>query len=80
MELLAIRFSLGVPPGAIKITEAEHRKMAEQILSQLQAAGVTTQDADVGKILEEVRHHPMEIQRAFEEMKAGFEETKKAAN
>jgi len=79
VEQLAIRFSLGVIPGAIKITEDEYRKMADQILSQLRTAGVTIHDADIRKIVEEVRHHPAEIKKAFEEMKGEFEQAKKAA-
>jgi len=79
VEQLAIRFSLGVLPGAIKITEDEYRRMADQIVSQLKAAGVTIHDADIRKIVDEVRRHPAEIRKAFEEMKGEFEEAKKAA-
>lgn len=78
VEQLAIRFSLGVIPGAIKITEDEYRKMADEILTQLKAAGVTIHDADIRKIVEEVRRHPAEIRKAFEEMKQEFQEAKAA--
>src|SRR5262249_52971816 len=40
VEQLVVRFALSLVPGAIKITEEEYRKMAEQIINQLRTAGV----------------------------------------
>lgn len=38
---------LGVVPIAIKITEAEYRKMADEIITQLRSAGVAIHDNDI---------------------------------
>ena len=80
IEQLAVRFTISLVPGAIKITEEEYHKLAEQIVSQLRTAGVSIQDADVRKILEEVRQHPAEVKQAFDLMREAFKETKPATH
>lgn len=65
LEQLLIRFTTGVAPQAIKITANEYQKMAKEIISQLQTAGVTLQDADLKKITEEVRNNPQLVKDAF---------------
>jgi hypothetical protein len=73
VEQLAIRLITGVVPQAIKITESEYRKMADEIIRQLQTAGVALQDGDMRKIVQEVQDHPDEVRKAFDLMKNAFE-------
>lgn len=79
VEQLVVRLTIGVVPQAIKITEDQYRKMAEQIINQLKAAGVTLQDGDLRKIVEEVRQHPDTVKQAFDLMKDAFQSTQAAA-
>jgi hypothetical protein len=72
VEQLCIRFILGVAPEAIKITESEYQKMADEILTQLRKAGVAIQDGDIRKIVSEVQQHPDELKKAFELMRDAF--------
>jgi hypothetical protein len=72
VEQLVIRLTIGVVPQAMKITEGEYRKMADEIVRQLQTAGVAIQDGDVRKIMEEVQQHPDEVKQAFDLMKDAF--------
>jgi hypothetical protein len=74
VEQLAIRLTIGVVPQAIKITEGEYRKMADEIMNQLRKAGVTIQDADMRKIVEEVQKNPGEIKQAFDMMRDAFQQ------
>jgi hypothetical protein len=78
LEQLTVRFTLSFVPGAIKITEDEYRKLADQIIARLRTAGVIIQDADVRKIIEEVRQHPAEIKQAFDMMRDAFEQNSAA--
>jgi hypothetical protein len=73
VEQLAIRLITGVVPKAIQITETEYRKMADEIIKQLQTTGVALQDGDLRKIVEEVQQHPDEVRQAFDLMKDAFE-------
>ena len=73
VEQLFIRLFTGVVPKAIQITETEYRKMADEIMKQLQTAGVMLQDADMRKIVQEVQAHPEEVKRAFDLMKDVFQ-------
>jgi hypothetical protein len=70
---LAKRLLLGVVPEAIKLTEDEYRKMADQIIGQLRNAGVAIQEGDIRKIVEEVRQHPDTVKQAFDLMRDAFE-------
>jgi hypothetical protein len=72
VEQLVIRLTIGVVPQAMKITEGEYHKMADEIVRQLQTAGVAIQDGDVRKIVEEVQQHPDEVKQAFDLMKDAF--------
>jgi len=74
VEQLLIRLTTGVVPKAIKITETEYRKMAEDIIKQLRTAGVSIQDGDIRKIVKEVQDHPDEVKKAFDLMKDAFEQ------
>jgi hypothetical protein len=74
VEQLAIRLTIGVVPQAIKITEAEYRKMADEIIGQLRKAGVTIQDADMRKIVEEVQKNPGEVKQALDMMRDAFQQ------
>lgn len=73
LEQLVIRFSLGVAPGAIKLTEQEYSKMATQIITQMRTAGVILHDADVRKILDEVQRHPREVREALDLLRSAFQ-------
>jgi hypothetical protein len=74
VEQLAVRFTISIVPGAVKITETEYRKLADQIISQLRTAGVMMQDVDARRIIEEVRQHPAEVKQAFDLMRDAFKE------
>jgi hypothetical protein len=74
LEQLLVRLTIGVVPQAIKITEAEYRKMADQIITQLRSAGVTIQDSDITKMVEEVRQHPDIVKQALDLMRDAFEQ------
>lgn len=73
MAQLAKRLLLGVVPEAIKLTEDEYRKMADQIIGQLRNTGVAIQEGDIRKIVEEVRQHPDTVKQAFDLMRDAFE-------
>jgi hypothetical protein len=66
LEQLCVRFCISLVPGAINITEAQYRKLADQIIGQLRTAGVAIQDGDVRKIIAEVQKYPSEVKRAFD--------------
>ncbi len=80
VEQLVVRFAVSLVPGAIKITEQEYRKLAEQIISQLKTAGVMIHDGEARKIIEEVRHNPAKVKQAFDLMRDDFERTKAATH
>lgn len=73
LEQLVIRVSTGVIPNAIKITEENYRKMADQILLRLSTTGVHLTERDVRRIYEEVQRHPAEVRKIFQEMKEAFD-------
>ncbi|MFM0277693.1 hypothetical protein P0D75_06685 [Paraburkholderia sediminicola] len=72
VEQLCVRFALSVSPEAFKLTEAEYRRTAAQIIEKLKGAGVNISDQDIKKIVDEVRGHPNEIRKAYDLMKASF--------
>jgi len=74
LEQLAVRLLLGVVPKAIKITEAEYRKMADEIIAQLRTAGVAIHDNDLQAIVKEIQSHPIEVKKALDMMQDAFEE------
>jgi hypothetical protein len=74
LEQLFVRLTLGVVPKAIKITEAEYRKMADEIIAQLRSAGVAIHDGDIHAIVKEVQQHPVEVKKALDMMHDAFEE------
>jgi hypothetical protein len=75
VEQLVVRFAVSLIPGAIRITEDEYRRMAQQIISQLRTAGVLIQDGEARKIIEEVRQHPAKVKQAFDVLKRDFEQS-----
>jgi len=75
VEQLAIRFTLGVAPGAIKITADDYKKVSKEIIDQVGAAGVALRDGDVQKITEEVRQNPQLIKDALKLLQDSFQNT-----
>lgn len=73
VEQLAIRFTLGVVPGALQLTAHDYQKMAQEIIAKAREAGVILKDVDAEHILEEVRRHPQEVKQAFETLRSAFE-------
>jgi hypothetical protein len=76
LEQLFFRFFLNVAPEALKLTSEEYHKMAQEIIAKAREAGVTLNEGDVQKIIEEARQHPQEIKQAYEMLKKAFEEIK----
>jgi hypothetical protein len=76
LEQIVIRFLLNVGPEAFKLTANEYQKMAEEIIKKAREAGITLQQGDVKKIIEEARQHPQEIKQAYDMLKHAFEEMK----
>jgi hypothetical protein len=77
VEQLAVRFSLSVLPEAFRLTGDEYRRLANEIIAKLRAAGVFLQEGDIRKIIDEVQHHPTEIKRAYEMLKEAFGQSTK---
>jgi hypothetical protein len=73
IEQLSVRFTLSVLPEAFTVTGTEYRKISGQIISKLREAGIVIHEADVKRMIEEVRLHPQEIKKAYQMLKEAFE-------
>jgi hypothetical protein len=65
VEQIVVRFSLSVVPGAFKLTAEEYKKLADEIIKKMRENGISIDNADVQKIVEEVNAHPEKIKQAF---------------
>jgi hypothetical protein len=73
VEQLAVRFTLSVMPGALTLTKEQYAKLAEEIVRKVREAGVTLEESDAKRIIDEVQQHPKEVKQAFEMLKSAFQ-------
>ncbi len=59
-------------PSAISVSVGEYKKLAEDLIRQLQAIGVSLSQKDAEQIFREIAKNPGEIARVFAELKAAF--------
>lgn len=76
LEQIAIRFSLGVAPGAAVLSAQDYKKLADSLISTLRSAGVALNEPDVAAIVAEVKQHPDDIKRALQILKVAYAQQK----